>query len=99
MGIWIRDQRGSDLCQSQYIWAYGENIYLSQDGSDILVGAYNSEAEAVKVLGMMHDHINNLAYVQFYSQGLDYVKPVFQMPEAGFSKEGQAYDEQPPASL
>jgi len=53
---------------------------------DEVIGEYYSKAEANQALDMIHEHINNLAYVQYADGNVDFVPPVFQMPEAGFTQ-------------
>lgn len=83
MDIRIRSQNKQVLTEPNDIWIEGKHIYANI--SKTLLGEYLTEAEAIQVLDMIQEHINNLAYVQFYRQDMDFVPPVFQMPPAGFS--------------
>ena len=86
MGIWIRKQNKEALIKANDIWADYNAIFANYVGDiHTRLGGYDSEAEAIQALDMIQEHINNLAYVQFYRQDMDVVPPVFQMPPAGFS--------------
>lgn len=86
MGIWIRSQNGIALCKASEIWCEGEEVYVN--GPKIYIGKYETEAEAIQVLDMIQTHIVRID--DYHRTGCceDWVDPVFQMPPAGFSKEG-----------
>ena len=85
MGIWIRNQNKEALIKANDIWADYNAIFANYVGDiHTRLGGYDSEAEAMQVLDMIQEYINNLAYVQFYRQDMDFVPPVFQMPPAEF---------------
>jgi len=86
VGIWIRSQNGIALCKASEIWCEGEEVYVN--GPKIYIGKYETEAEAIQVLDMIQTHIVRID--DYHRTGCceDWVDPVFQMPPAGFSKEG-----------
>lgn len=89
MGIWIRNQNKEVLTKANDIWADYNAIFANYVGDiHTWLGDYDSEAEAMQVLDMIQEYINNLAYVQYADGNVEFVPPVFQMPPAGFSKEG-----------
>lgn len=93
MGIWIRSQDGCVLCNANTIWIEDEDVLANKGSIPTWLGEYACEAEAMQVLDMIQKHINDLAYVQFYREDVDFVPPVFQMPEAGLV--GGADDDRP----
>jgi hypothetical protein len=104
VGIWIRNQDKKRLIEVSYteIVTGNEGEFdihrgteksrfvgtVSIVGDGIMLGAYNSEAEAIQVLDMIQTHIVKID--DYHRTGCyeDWVDPVFQMPPAGFSKEG-----------
>jgi hypothetical protein len=87
VGIWIRSQNGIALCKASEIWCEGEEVYVN--GPKIYIGKYETEAEAIQVLDMIQEHAEgpNTTEKQMAVFTGTY-KRVFQMPPAGFSKEG-----------
>lgn len=84
--MWIRSQSRAKLVDSNNLCADGTKIKcIVNSGMGFYLGAYNSEAEAVQVLAMIEKHINDLAFVQYTESCVEFVRPVFQMPKAGFS--------------
>ncbi len=89
MGVWIRSQNKVVLIRADDMWVDGEAIFANYIGDrQTWLGDYDSEAEAMHVLDMIQEYINNLAYVQYADGNVEFIPPVFQMPPAGFSKEG-----------
>ena len=89
MGIWIRSQNKVVLIRADNIWIDGEAIFANYVGDiHTWLGDYDSEAEAIQVLDMIQTHIVKID--DYHRTGCyeDWVDPVFQMPPAGFSKEG-----------
>lgn len=86
MGIWIRSQDKKIImdCATIYI---GESmskyvIWGMREDSDQSLGVYPAESEALLVLDDIQNHINYHADNQEPAR-------VFEMPAAGFSKEGK----------
>lgn len=89
MGVWIRSQNKVVLIRADNIWVDGEAIFANYIGDrQTWLGDYDSEAEAIQVLDMIQTHIVRID--DYHRTGCceDWVDPVFQMPPAGFSKEG-----------
>lgn len=89
MGIWIRSQNKVVLIKVNDIWADHNAIFANYVGDiHTWLGDYDSEAEAIQVLDMIQTHIVKID--DYHRTGCyeDWVDPVFQMPPAGFSKEG-----------
>jgi hypothetical protein len=90
VGIWIRNQDKKRLIEVSYTEIVTGNegefdIHRGTEksrfvgmasviGNEMMLGAYNSEAEALRVLDMI--------------EGILGTQTVFQMPPAGFSEEG-----------
>ncbi len=86
MGIWIRSQNKCVLCNANTIWVDGEDVFANNGVSNYAeLGEYDSEAEAIQVLDMIHTRICEIAYLQYSENNTEFVLPVFQMPPAGFS--------------
>lgn len=105
MGIWIRNQDKKRLievsCTEIVTGNEGEfDIHRGTEksrfvgmasviGNEMMLGAYNSEAEAIQVMDMIQEHAEgpNTTEKQMAVFTGTY-KRVFQMPPAGFSEEG-----------
>lgn len=90
--MWIRSQNKKSLINANEIWipqyktgngipVYGN--HATHEDSCTVLGTYPTEAEAMKVLDMIQNHVHLLAYPYPDSEP----SVVFQMPEAGFSEE------------
>jgi len=89
VGIWIRSQNKVVLIRADNIWIDGEAIFANYVGDiHTWLGDYDSEAEAIQVLDMIQTHIVKIDDYHRTGRYEDWVDPVFQMPPAGFSKEG-----------
>lgn len=93
MGIWIRSQNGKYLANVNFAWINNSNAIFGdfnnlEETAGAQLGKYDSEAEAIQVLDMIQTHIVRID--DYHRTGCceDWVDPVFQMPPAGFSKEG-----------
>lgn len=94
MGIWVRSQDKQVLIKSKSFWLVPpkrtsnptDNFVINGDsGVDnqgFVLGKYPTEEEAMKVLDMVENHIQLLAYPFPNSEP----SVVFQMPPAGFSQ-------------
>lgn len=82
MEIWIRSQNKGFLMLVTHFSVSDERVMTyAYDETRVPLGTYNSEAEALQVLDDIQGYIN-----YYFSQK----EPVhvYQMPEAGFCKEG-----------
>lgn len=104
MGIWIRSQKGFSLVNIDGFdieepIACNQRDYRiigSQKGGSgaeyrnyWLLGTYPTEAEAKAVLDQIQRHIGEVEYGRYGGRPSDIIHPVFEMPPAGFSKEGE----------
>lgn len=55
------------------------NMYHHE--SHFKIGKYSSIEKALKVLDMIQKHYGNIKYHQFYQESLDFISPVFEMPQ------------------
>lgn len=83
MGIWVRSQDKTKLIFANQLEANGINMWagtFATEDSDVIIGKYATEAEALQALDMIEELIASIA------RHPD-ITPIFQMPEAGFSEE------------
>lgn len=96
MGIWIRNQDKSVLCLVDNAWIKYKEVGTLKSDYDVRLGEYNSEDEAMQVLDMIEGRIKDNACTELAGTEYNgYIRPVFQMPPAGFSENGGADDVQP----
>lgn len=82
MTIWIRSQDGTELVLASEITSWLDCCEYCVRANKIEIGFYDSEAEIIAVLDMIHERLDLTRPESVIRQG-----EVFQMPPAGFLEE------------
>ena len=88
----MRSQDGKQLVNCNFFWVSKVCIYgdcNATDGDGFKIGGYSTTEEAVKALDTIEQQIEAIEYYERVGKDRHMPCPpfVFQMPEAGFSKE------------
>jgi len=88
MSIWVRSQNKGALVNANYFfidagnWVYGNTGNPDPNDYGFFLGEYDSEEEAMAVLDEIQGYIKHLILA------LGPYPVIYQMPEAGFLREG-----------